>query len=122
MSYPSDPARRGFLLRGAAVSGLALTGLAGILSAQRAPAIAADRSARCTAWGLQIGDVVDDRAIIWSRADRAVAPASSNGRATSLSPAALHAARPARARAQRLHRRASISPACRPTQDVFVRA
>ncbi len=52
---------------------VALTaGLAGILKARVAPAaIAADGSRPQQSWGLQIGDVIDDRAIIWSRADRA---------------------------------------------------
>ena len=71
MSCPSDPTRRGFLLRSAAVSGLALTGLPGILRAQQAPAIvAADSERPMAAWGLQIGDVLSDRAIVWSRSDK----------------------------------------------------
>jgi alkaline phosphatase D len=68
MSTPLS--RRRFLQR-AAASSVALTGIAGILHSRRAPAAIASDAARPMApWGLQIGDVADDRAIIWSRADR----------------------------------------------------
>jgi alkaline phosphatase D len=53
-------------------SGLALSGIAGILASHKAPAlITSDTTRPNAAWGLQIGDVVSDRAMIWSRADRA---------------------------------------------------
>jgi len=71
MSRPSDPTRRDFLLRSAAVSGVALTGVPGILRAQQAPAIiTADSERPMASWGLQIGDVLSDRAIVWSRSDK----------------------------------------------------
>jgi alkaline phosphatase D len=62
--------RRQFLQQAA---GLALTtGLAGILYSRRAPAaLPADSARPLQRWGLQIGDVTGDRAIVWSRADRA---------------------------------------------------
>ncbi len=65
--------RRGFIKTSAgAAGGLLLGGLPGILSARQAPAVVASDAARPTAdWGLQIGDVLADRAVIWSRADRA---------------------------------------------------
>jgi alkaline phosphatase D len=64
--------RRQFLKQ-ATLGSLAFTsGIGGILYARRAPAvIAADGERPVTSWGLQIGDVVGDRAIVWSRADRA---------------------------------------------------
>ncbi len=47
-----------------------LTGLAGILHSRRAPAqVVADAERPLAPWGMQIGDVCADRAIIWSRAD-----------------------------------------------------
>jgi alkaline phosphatase D len=59
-------------LQQAALGGVALTGIGGILYSKQAPAVIASDAARPMAnWGLQIGDVIDDRAIIWSRADRA---------------------------------------------------
>ena len=62
--------RRTFI-KHALTGSVALTGLAGILHSRRAPAAIASDSLRPMApWGLQIGDVVGDRAIIWSRADR----------------------------------------------------
>jgi alkaline phosphatase D len=62
--------RRRFLQRAAAGS-VALSGIAGILHSRRAPAVVASDAARPMApWGLQIGDVIEDRAIVWSRADR----------------------------------------------------
>jgi len=61
--------RRRRLLRGA--TGLAITGLPAILRAQQAPAIVTAAGARPLAeWGLQTGDVREDRAIVWSRSDR----------------------------------------------------
>ncbi len=64
--------RREFLKQASATSVALTAGLAGILKARVAPAaIAADSTRPLQSWGLQIGDVMDDRAIIWSRADRA---------------------------------------------------
>jgi alkaline phosphatase D len=55
----------------AAYCGLALAGMPGMLRAQQAPAVVAADSARPMAsHGLQIGDVLADRAIVWSRADK----------------------------------------------------
>ncbi|MET0499845.1 MAG: alkaline phosphatase D family protein [Steroidobacteraceae bacterium] len=52
-------------------SAAALTGLAGILYTRQAPALVTSDSLRPSPdWGLQIGDVVNDRAIVWSRADK----------------------------------------------------
>jgi len=64
--------RRSFLKR-ATLGGLAVTtGLGGILYSRRAPAVITAESSRpSAAWGMQIGDVTGDRAIIWSRADKA---------------------------------------------------
>jgi alkaline phosphatase D len=62
--------RRRFISRAAAGTGLLTTsGLTGILRAQQPPA-AIGSEPPLTEQGLQIGDVVGDRAIIWSRADR----------------------------------------------------
>jgi alkaline phosphatase D len=63
--------RREFLKQ-ASATGVALTaGVAGILKSRAAPAVVpADSTRPIARWGLQVGDVVDDRAIIWSRADR----------------------------------------------------
>ena len=62
--------RRNFLTH-SALGGASLTGLAGILATRQAPAAVASSSDRpSSAWGLQIGDVLADRAIIWSRTDR----------------------------------------------------
>ncbi len=62
--------RRDFLKQ-AALGGLAFTsGIGGILYSRRAPAVVPADGARPEAsWGLQIGDVTGDRAIVWSRAD-----------------------------------------------------
>ena len=55
-----------------ALGSVALTGLAGILYSRQAPAIIQSDTIRpAPQWGLQIGDVVGDRAIVWSRADKA---------------------------------------------------
>jgi alkaline phosphatase D len=69
---PIDPPRRRFL-KHATLGGLALgTGVSGILYSRRAPAVIAAESARpSAAWGMQIGDVFGDRAIVWSRSDQA---------------------------------------------------
>jgi alkaline phosphatase D len=67
-----DPrwSRRSFLQQ-ATLGSVALTGIGGILYSKQAPAVIASDAARPMAnWGLQIGDVIDGRAIIWSRADR----------------------------------------------------
>lgn len=70
MTDPSSFSRRTFLQQ-AALGGVALTGIGGILYSKQAPAIVTSDSVRPMAnWGLQIGDVIDSRAIIWSRADR----------------------------------------------------
>src|SRR3990170_4460572 len=62
--------RRSFLQQ-ATLGSVALTGIGGILYSRQAPAIITSDAARPMAnWGLQIGDVIDARAIIWSRADR----------------------------------------------------
>src|SRR5262245_57947071 len=67
-----EPSRRRFLKQASATSLALTTGVAGILTAQRAPAqITSDSTRPLQSWGLQIGDVVDDRAIVWGRADRA---------------------------------------------------
>ena len=69
MSNPFDRGRRSFLKRSAAAGSVVLSGLPSILRAQQAPGvIAAARQA--PAWGLQIGDVLSDRAIVWSRSDK----------------------------------------------------
>src|SRR5215813_7042431 len=63
-------ARRRFIKQTAAMWGLSNVGLAGILTARTAPAaVVAGRPS--VEQGLQIGDVFGDRAIIWSRSDRA---------------------------------------------------
>lgn len=73
MSQPHAASRRRFLKTSAgAAGGLMLGGLPGILAARQAPAYVPPDAARPLAnWGLQIGDVHGDRAVIWSRADRA---------------------------------------------------
>lgn len=70
MTDQSSFSRRLFLQQ-AALGGAALTGIGGILYSKQAPAVIASDATRPMAnWGLQIGDVIDDRAIVWSRADR----------------------------------------------------
>lgn len=70
MTDRSSFSRRTFLQH-TALGGVALTGIGGILYSRQAPAIVASDSVRPMAnWGLQIGDVIEGRAIIWSRADR----------------------------------------------------
>ncbi|HKU17508.1 MAG TPA: alkaline phosphatase D family protein [Steroidobacteraceae bacterium] len=62
--------RRSFI-KHALTGSVALTGLAGILHSRQAPAVvAADSSRPMAPWGLQVGDVVGDRAIVWSRSDK----------------------------------------------------
>src|SRR5688572_29926862 len=66
----SRVSRRSFLQQ-ATLGSVALTGIGGILYSRQAPAVIASDAARPMAnWGLQIGDVIDGRAIVWSRADR----------------------------------------------------
>jgi alkaline phosphatase D len=70
MAKDLNLSRRRFVQQ-AAIGGATLTGFAGILRTRRAPAAVVSDAARPHAsWGLQIGDVVGDRAIVWSRADR----------------------------------------------------
>lgn len=69
MSISNRMSRRGFVQQGA-LSGVCLGGLAGILTSRRAPAAIAPEAARPKApWGLQVGDVLSDSAIVWSRSD-----------------------------------------------------
>jgi alkaline phosphatase D len=71
MSRSFEKSRRRFLQHSAAAGALLTRGLPGILLAQQAPAVIASDSIRPDAsWGLQIGDVMHDRAIVWSRSDR----------------------------------------------------
>lgn len=69
MSEPQNPARRRFLKR-VSYGSVALTGIAGIVAARRAPAVVLGASRPQATWGLQIGDVTGGRAVIWSRSDR----------------------------------------------------
>jgi len=69
MSDPFTDSRRRFLKQTAAVWGLSSTGLAGILTARAAPA-ALTSGRPLVEQGLQIGDVLADRAMVWSRTDR----------------------------------------------------
>lgn len=70
MSNSNRIGRRHFVQRGA-LGGVYLTGLAGILTSRTAPAfIASEASRPKTPWGLQVGDVLRDRAVVWSRSDR----------------------------------------------------
>jgi alkaline phosphatase D len=63
--------RRRFLKQSALAGGVLLSGVPEILRAQQAPAIIAADGARPMArHGLRIGDVLADRAIVWSRADK----------------------------------------------------
>ncbi|WP_411886985.1 alkaline phosphatase D family protein [Hydrocarboniphaga effusa] len=73
MSKRVESSRRGFLKSSAGAAGGLLLGgcLPGVLAARQAPVVvAADASRPRADWGLQIGDVLADRAIVWSRADR----------------------------------------------------
>ena len=69
MSDPLAYTRRKFLQQTALVSGALAGGLPGILRAQSAPAVL-EGERPLVEQGLQIGDVLADRAIVWSRADR----------------------------------------------------
>ncbi|HKE95735.1 MAG TPA: alkaline phosphatase D family protein [Povalibacter sp.] len=63
--------RRDFLQHAAAGSVALGGGLAGILYSRQSPAVIASDTLRPMAsWGLQIGDVIDGRAIVWSRSDK----------------------------------------------------
>ncbi len=65
----NNQSRRKFIGQSAATTA-ALSGVAGVLSARKAPAqIIPDARRPLAPWGLQVGDVHDDRAIIWSRSD-----------------------------------------------------
>lgn len=67
---PSKLSRRQFVHH-SALGGFAFTGVAGILYSRQAPAVITSDALRpAPDWGLQIGDVIGDRAIIWSRADK----------------------------------------------------
>jgi alkaline phosphatase D len=69
MSKGGSISRRRFVQQ-AAIGG-ALTGVAEILRTRTAPAaITADSARPVASWGLQTGDVLGDRALVWSRADR----------------------------------------------------
>lgn len=73
MSKRVESSRRGFLKSSAGAAGGLLLGgcLPSVLAARQAPALVASDAARPLAdWGLQIGDVLADKAIVWSRADR----------------------------------------------------
>src|SRR5262245_25701127 len=71
MSDTPVRSRRLFLKHVAVAGGAAFTGLPGILRAQQAPAIiAADSTRPLALHGMQLGDVLADSAIVWSRADR----------------------------------------------------
>jgi len=62
---------RRVFLKQASLGGAALSGLGGILIARHAPAfVSADASRPSIAWGIQVGDVESDRAVVWSRTDR----------------------------------------------------
>ena len=70
MSESNRYSRRSFLQQ-ATLGSVAITGIGGILYSKQAPAIIASDASRPVAnWGLQTGDVIDGRAIVWSRADR----------------------------------------------------
>ena len=100
--------RRTFI-KHALAGGVTLTGLAGILHSRQAPAAIASDSLRPMApWGLQIGDVVGDRAIVWSRADRPARMFVEWSRDENFANAA-DAARSARARRQRLTARIDLT-------------
>ncbi len=65
------PTSRRLFVKQAALGSATLTGLASILCARRAPAAVSSEAERpSVAWGMQIGDVTQDRAIVWSRSDR----------------------------------------------------
>jgi alkaline phosphatase D len=67
---PMQAGRRTFI-KHALAGGVALSGLGGILYSRQAPAVIASDSLRPMApWGLQIGDALGERAIVWSRSDK----------------------------------------------------
>jgi alkaline phosphatase D len=70
VTQPKQPTRRSFLVHsGLAVSGAALVGVPSL--GRAAPAVVTPEAARpLLAQGIQIGDVVAERAIVWSRSDR----------------------------------------------------
>jgi alkaline phosphatase D len=71
MSEHQENFRRRFIKQSAALGAATLTGMSGILTTLRAPAVIAADSVRPNAqWGIQIGDVVGERAIVWSRSDK----------------------------------------------------
>lgn len=63
-----NPLSRRQFVRGTAAS--AALGSASWLAARQAPAMSLAATRPQTPWGMQIGDVVSDRAIVWSRSDR----------------------------------------------------
>jgi len=72
VSQAEDPTRRNFLLQCGAATGAVASGLLAPRGVGAAPAVVPPESARpIAAQGLQIGDVAGERAIVWSRADRA---------------------------------------------------
>lgn len=69
MAESSGFSRRRFLEH-TALGGASL-GLASLARAQAPATLVSDSERPVVAWGLQIGDVLKDRAIVWSRTDRA---------------------------------------------------
>ena len=68
---PGIPVSRRRWVKQAALGGVALVGLAELVRRRRAPAaVTPDRARPQTIWGLAIGDVLRDRAVVWSRTDR----------------------------------------------------
>lgn len=66
----NTPTRRKFIQQSTALAA-SLSGVSGILAAKRAPAqITRDSNLPQAPWGIQIGDVHETRALLWSRADR----------------------------------------------------
>ncbi len=62
--------RRSFIQQSAVLTA-SMSGLSGILASKRAPAqITLDGNRPAAPWGLQFGDVIDGKAVVWSRADR----------------------------------------------------
>jgi alkaline phosphatase D len=73
MAGSGEIKRREFLIRSGLLAGAsACSGVTGILQARAAPALVPSNAERpLLAQGIQIGDVLGDRAIVWSRSDRA---------------------------------------------------
>ncbi len=70
MKQSSAFSRRRFIQQ-SALGSASLVGLAEILRSRTAPAqITSEASRPSVAWGMQTGDVLSDRAIVWSRTDR----------------------------------------------------